>query len=92
MSTAANAAQIALIQAELANSKRVADLTNTEKREVLTALFPDGVALPFDSPLIVTGDLVYGTDPSINFGAFCFGYALSDGAVTGPADINIKLG
>lgn len=91
-STASNAAAIELIQQELANSKKVQDLTNTERREVLDVLFPQGVALPFDSPLISIGDLVYGQVAAINGGAFCFGYSLVNGVVTTDADINIKQG
>ncbi len=100
-STAQNTIEIGNIQAELAQSKRLSELTDTELREVIDALFPDGVQFNAVDPKVKTGDMVFFEGfENVNAGNYGIGEALKDGpfiktgvgAAVQDVDIKVKLG
>ena len=66
--------------------------TGDQTGDEITDLLGTRLLLPFNDPKILIGNLVYGEHPSINGGAFCFGYALVNGIIDAPEKINIKIG
>ncbi len=95
MSVQENANNILAIQVELANSKKLSELSQSERRQVIAQVFPNGVALNALDPQVKTGDLVYGEGfTNVNAGNFFFGEALTDGpyaAGTAQEDVDIKV-
>lgn len=41
------------------NSKKISELTTTEKRSVIDGLAPNGVKLHYQNPIVAVGDRVY---------------------------------
>mgnify|MGYP000342006017 CR=1 FL=1 len=59
------------------NAVYVSDLSGAEKRELIEALFPNGVAINVNDPNIKVGDNVYGEKAGINSGKWFFGTVLT---------------
>ncbi len=75
----------------LSKSVLPSEMTQTQRKSVTDALYPEGVALKYDNPDIVVGDLVYGSGVSgINSGGFFFGEVVSL-PVSSDADLNMKI-
>lgn len=74
-----NAIQIGLIQTELAKTKKISDLTVSQKRQMLQELFNGKIPpLEHTSELLAENDTVYGKGiAGINGGGFFFGTALT---------------
>lgn len=85
----ANTAELtAAFESFLASKTEVSDLTDSEKRQVIDALFPNGVAFYYTDPKITIGDSVYGRGNSnINSGGFFFGTS----NVNGPLSLQAHL-
>ena len=92
-SAAENEIAIAAIQTELAASVKLSELSDTERRALMDAIFPEGAALHYLNETIVIGDLVYGKGiATINSGNLWFGESLVNGPITGPADVDLDIG
>ena len=86
MSTAQNTIDIQAIQQELQNTKKMNELTASERRQVLDALAPNGMKFNINNDdLLQEGDSVYGVKTGINNGKYFEGY-IAVGAALPPVD------
>lgn len=88
--TESNLIRITALETQVAEllSKSVlpSEMTSAQRKSVTDALYPEGVALQYDNPDVLAGDLVYGKDAS----GFFFGRADID-SPSSRADITMEL-
>ena len=73
------------------NTKKVSELTDAQRREVMEGVFKFGVSLSYNDPVIKIGDLVHGDGVAgINDGFFWMGWATINGVLSLDAHVNFK--
>lgn len=93
-STDSNAAAITVLNEQFsafqAGTRTPSQLTDAQKTELISALFPNGVAFHYLDPKVKIGSLVYGEgDPNINDSGFFFAKTTNLPA-TDPANLSFK--
>jgi len=93
MSVTSNENEITAIKADLQNKITFAQMSNTQKRQVIDQLFPQGVAFWYTDPKAVVGDKVFGWgDPNINGGGtFLAEISTQPAGTPTEANLNFKL-
>ena len=73
MSDVQNSIEINAIKEDLKKKITFPEMSNTQRRQVIDVLFPEGVAFWYADPKAALGDKVFGWgDPNINEGGFFF--------------------
>ena len=91
MSVTENKLAINEIKQDLSEKIKFSTMNNTQKRDVIDQLFPDGVAFYYTDPKVAVEDKVFGSgNPALNGGGFFFANVVSI-PIVGDANLDYEL-